>query len=292
MSNNTSTSPQDSTMSSTQNEPAYDPTTKNDILKDQDQEHPFEAPNTDAIAPLQNSKIDQNNPKPEDQLSNHQSTASNDTQTPCYTTCRAPTSTDIITCANPTCPRQHFHLPCTRLKEPPSAADNWRCTLCTGWQAVLDRDPDDPGDDVWRCPKCLEEVVDEDEGDGSNDEDENDECGGDDESEWCGHEGESDWCSDMDEGGGFGGEKESYGFSNEEVSESDGSRNDGQLSQEPLGCEACDLVAGEPWEPRGEDEWPSFQAELAKYRAALAAKVKLENEVRNERALARGRRGL
>jgi hypothetical protein len=284
MSDNAFNSAQDSGASSpTQHDPAHLSATENDALNDQEQVH---APNTDSTAPVLDTAIVQkNNPEPYEQLNSHQpptSTTSQTnqsnppitttapapaatvpTQTPCYTTCHDPSSTTTITCANPACPRQRFHLPCARLQQAPDPSSNWLCTLCTGWAAVLDRDPDDPGDDVWRCPRCHAEVVHED--------------------AWL-YDSDDDEDSDDDD------DSDSSDFNSSDNSSSD---DDGsQPSQELLGCESCELSAGEPWEPKGKDDHSSFAAELAEYRAALAAKVKREKEARNKRALARAQRGL
>jgi hypothetical protein len=62
----------------------------------------------------------------------------------------------MVACDNPSCPRQWFHLHHTNLPSLPSEDEPWTCTLCRGWEPFND-------DGCWRCPKCLWEVLDEDE---------------------------------------------------------------------------------------------------------------------------------
>jgi len=80
----------------------------------------------------------------------------------CY--CLRPFSGTMIGCDNPSCEREWFHLPCTEFKRKPlpSAQQPWFCIPCRGWQAKLEKGEPGESDDIWRCPKCGEEIVHED----------------------------------------------------------------------------------------------------------------------------------
>ena len=92
----------------------------------------------------------------------HAQGSSSPVQNFCY--CLRPEHGTMVGCDNPQCEREWFHLGCTefRTKPLPSAAQPWLCIPCRGWQAEFE--PGEPGecDAIWRCPKCGEEIVHED----------------------------------------------------------------------------------------------------------------------------------
>jgi hypothetical protein len=176
-------------MSPIHHEPAHHPGADQNILKDQ--EHLTQASKTDATHDHDSTALSLNkphNPESNKTLHDHHTPSraaaatqqskdnthatsnvtapptqvSTSSAIPCYTICDSTASDNKITCANAVCPRKHFHLTCTSLREAPGPGETWLCTLCQGWVPEFVPSAYDPNDGVWECPKCGHEVVHDD----------------------------------------------------------------------------------------------------------------------------------